>query len=211
MSDEQTTKNLSIDEAAAQLGVPARTLRTYLKRPEFDGRTVQETRQTKTGDRPATTLPTTLLADLAEFIDAWRPSSPPTRNVAERARDDAGNVAAASVPPAVSDADPIREARPAADNDMVRELLAAKDEIIAVQADRIASAEAENIDLRDRLREQQRSLDMALQLAHREQELQGRQLLAAMGAVADEKKNLAGNGAGLGIVRARMELAFNGG
>jgi len=62
--------NLTVSEAAAELGTTQPRLRRLLVRPDFAGRTQTETRETKTGTRTATVVPVSVLDDLRAALEA---------------------------------------------------------------------------------------------------------------------------------------------
>jgi len=62
--------NLTVSEAAAELGTTQPRLRRLLARPDFAGRVHQQERETKTGTRTATVVPVLLLDDLRAVLEA---------------------------------------------------------------------------------------------------------------------------------------------
>jgi hypothetical protein len=74
---------VTIAEAAQRLDVPERTLRRILTEPEYAAHTRQEARQTKTGTRQTTLLPSTLLTALATRFEKWeKPAEDGAKNAA---------------------------------------------------------------------------------------------------------------------------------
>jgi len=61
--------NLTVSEAAAELGTTQPRLRRLLARPDFAGRVHQQERETKTGTRTATVVPVLLLDDLRAALE----------------------------------------------------------------------------------------------------------------------------------------------
>jgi hypothetical protein len=61
---------LTVQEAAGQLGIVERRLRRILTRPEYAARTVTAIRQTKSGMRTATVLPSDLLTDIHAYLQS---------------------------------------------------------------------------------------------------------------------------------------------
>jgi len=91
---DDTDEWLTIAESAERLHVPERTLRRLLARPDYAKETRQEPRQTKTGTRPTTVLPATLLAMLARHFEKWENPAEPRQDNAAGTGQNADNVAA---------------------------------------------------------------------------------------------------------------------
>lgn len=60
---------LTIEQAAAQLGIPVPRLRRLLTKPEFAGMTQQVARRGKTGVRQATVLPQQYVRAVKDFLE----------------------------------------------------------------------------------------------------------------------------------------------
>jgi hypothetical protein len=213
MYEEQT--NLSITDAAAGvLGVARRTLVDYLSLEQFAGRTLQETRQTKTGLRPATMLPPDLLADLADFVAERRSANTLQRGAENVAGDAPVEGAARNVGVSAAMGPPAHRARPGDGADYLAALLSSQADVIVALERRAAASEDEIVHLRGVVGELQRSLSTAMELAHREQALNMGSVQALLAGRDDgerEKKTQGVvSGGARGYVKARMKAAFSG-
>lgn len=202
----------SADELGNEIGIAGRTIRVYLKLPQFAGRTLDTIRITKTGPRPTVMLPPDLCSELSAFVAAKKTRNADSGNGDEENEnaDSSDSVNPGSTIGSVtgrgSGRGPFpRSITPLYDDPLQHPAVAA---VLDAKNELIADLRARVVTLETAATASQRSLEAALELAHREQSLQAQaisqqvaQQIAAgatpvLGAAeaTPEKKNLAGLG-----------------